>query len=62
MDRVEVTARVPIAFVERMRELAEASGVTLEAFVCASFEARTAEHQGRDRLSDELLERARKYL
>ncbi|HEX9712419.1 MAG TPA: hypothetical protein VGB52_07715 [Actinomycetota bacterium] len=63
MDEViEISAKVPRANVERMRVLAEAAGVTLEAFVCASFEARVEQHEGLDALNEDLTARARRYV
>lgn len=59
---VQITVRVPKEHAERMRQVSEASGVTLAAFVSASLELRAAEHEGRDTLTDALLERARKYV
>ena len=62
MEMIEISVKVPKGPAERMQALAEASGVTLDAFVSASLEIREAEHEGRTTLNDALLDRARKYV
>lgn len=61
-DLVEVVVRVPRAPLARMSELAEASGVTIDAFVSASLEMRAAQHEGRTTLLPELEAASRRHM
>ena len=61
MELIEVSLKVPKAEAARMQQIAEASGVTFDAFVSASLELRCEQHADRETLIDELLVRARKY-
>jgi hypothetical protein len=56
---VRLSVVVPAHALERMRVLADASGVSIDGFVAASLELRTRQHEGRSSLSRQLANLAR---
>ena len=56
-----MTVTLPKDITERLGELAQASGVSLDGFFAASMERRCQEHEGETKLADWLVERARAF-
>ena len=59
MEWTTVTVTIPRDLSDRIGELTQGSGVSLDGFVAASMERRCQEHEGRTELEEALATRAR---